>query len=141
LSALSFAAMASPGSWKVAWVAAFVDLGGGGGVGKDMDMGRGLEWGMFAGAPRSVDCEDPARGAMLGRTEERLMEVVRLMAVVVDGSGREGGAMDLRTTEDWRPRVDCLTEGLRAGLVVSVWEDADAGFFAAGEAEAFFSLC
>jgi hypothetical protein len=37
---------------------------------------------------------------MLGRTEDRLMEVVRLMAVVVDGSGREGGAVDLRTTED-----------------------------------------
>jgi hypothetical protein len=95
---------------------------------------------MFAGAPRSVGCEDPALGAMLGRTEERLTEVVRLTAAVVDGSGREGGAMDLRTTEDWRPRVDCLTEGFRASLVSSFREDADAGFFTVGEAGALFSL-
>ena len=130
--------MASPGSWKDDVVAAFVDLGGGGGVGKDIEIGRGLEWGMFAGAPLSVDWEDPALGAMLGRTEERLTEVVRLMAVVVEGSGREGGAMDLRTTEDWRPRFDCLTEGLHAGLVSSIPEEV--GFFAVGEAEAFFPL-
>ena len=62
------------------------------------------------------------------------------MAVEADGSGREGGAMDLRTTEDWRPRVDCLTEGFRASFVSSVRDDEETGFFAVGEAEAFFSL-
>ena len=79
--------MASPGSWNVGFVGALVDLGGGGGVGKDMDMGRGLEWGMFAGSW-------VARGAMLCRVVEVLTEVVRLrLELVVDsrgGGGRRG---------------------------------------------------
>lgn len=41
-AAFSFAATASPGSWKVLCVSALVDLGGGGGVGKDIETGRGL---------------------------------------------------------------------------------------------------
>jgi len=57
---------------------------------------------------------------MLGLTEERFTEVVRLMAVLVEGSGR--GAIDLRTTEDWRVTVDWRIEGLRASFVVSDWE-------------------
>lgn len=43
LAALSLAATASPGSWKVDLVVGFVDFGGGGGVGKERDIGRGFE--------------------------------------------------------------------------------------------------
>ena len=95
---------------------------------------------MFAEAPRSVDWEDPALGAMLGLTEERLTDVVRFMAVLVDSSGRDGGATDLRTTEDWRPSVDCLTEDFRTGFLDSASEDAEELFFAVDTAGALFSL-
>ena len=120
-AALSLAAMASPGSWNVGFVGALVDLGGGGGVGKDMDIGRGLEWGMFAGSW-------VARGAMLCRVVEVLTEVVRLrLELVVDSRGG-GGAMELRT-EDWRLAVDCRTDGLWASFLISM-----GAFLACGEA-------
>ena len=41
-AALNFADIASPGSWNVGWVGALEDFGGGGGVGKERDTGRGL---------------------------------------------------------------------------------------------------
>jgi hypothetical protein len=41
-AAFNLAATASPGSWKVLLVGAFVLLAAGGGVGKEIEMGRGL---------------------------------------------------------------------------------------------------
>lgn len=48
LAAFNFAAIASPGSWKVDVVGAFFDLGGGGGVGKERLTGLGLLCGIVA---------------------------------------------------------------------------------------------
>ncbi len=46
LAAFSLAATAAPGNWKALCVGAFVDLVGGGGVGKDIEIGRVLLCGM-----------------------------------------------------------------------------------------------
>lgn len=48
LAAFSLAATASPGSWKELLVGALVLFGGGGGVGKDMEIGRDLLCGIAA---------------------------------------------------------------------------------------------
>lgn len=46
-AAFSFAATASPGSWKDDVVGAFRDFGGGGGIGNESETGRGLLCGMM----------------------------------------------------------------------------------------------
>lgn len=72
-AARSFAATASPGSWKELCVGALVDFGGGGGVGKDMEIGRGL----LCGITTSFFSPSEAFSSLV-----LLVEITRLLAGV-----------------------------------------------------------